>query len=749
MATRTAIAAPRLLLGIWIAVVAMLGVFGAGVTSHLGAGGFVAATAESSVAAQQLEEVFDRGGMTLVFSVKARDGADSSAARDAGTRIAEGLAGDPRVTSVVSLWGDPELAIALRSTDGSTGLVVAGVRGGDNDGAANSRALADEYGGSTGDVEVDVAGEGMVYDWMSTQLEKDLRLAESIAVPITFVVLVFVFGSVVSALIPVAVGVATIVATAGILRALTLVTDVSIFALNLAASLSLALAIDYSLLIVNRYRHERAAGFGSADALVRTMSTAGRTVLFSGLIVGLSLSAMALFPLYFMRSFAYAGVAVVAFAVLVTMTVTPAIVSVLGDRLEMFAVQKSARQAAAERPVERTGWYRLTHRVMRNSAVVAASLVVLLLAVGAPILGIRLGYPDERVLAEDAPPRRAAEQLSADFTQSALAQTQIVLPEGASVRSELNTYAAELSSVDGVAAVLAPDGTYVDGVAIANGDPGAVAGRAAMMTIATSSDARDDLATMLADLRAVPAPAETLFHSKEQHDRDAVDGIMGTLPWALGLIALTTSVVLFVLTGSLLLPIKALVMNLLSLSAVFGFLVWVFQDGNLGGLGATGTGFLVAIVPVLMFCVAFGLSMDYEVFLLDRIREFWMASDRTRRSNEEAVARGLAHTGRVVTAAALLMAIVFAALGTSSVALMRMFGVGMALAVVLDATVVRVLLVPSFMKLMGRLNWWAPPPLARFHAKIQGWSHPETGDPGAGMSGGVASSGDGAVAKVP
>ncbi len=724
--TRYVIARPKAVLIAGIIVLVALGLAGVGVADRLQAGGYVDPKADSIQAFNQLENTFGRGGLSLVFAVQDDAGIDGADARATGEAIVAGLRGDARVLTVQSAWTDPQAAAALRSTDGRTGLVVAGVGGGDLEGQKNAADIVADMPPPIGDATVITGGQGVVYAEVNKTSETDLLRAELVAIPISFLLLIWVFGGVIAAALPIVIGVAAIIGTTGILRGITEFADVSVFALNLTTAMGLALAIDYTLLIVSRYREEVAAGSPRDAALVRAMSTAGRTIVFSAITVGLSLAAMALFPMYFLRSFAYAGVAVVALAALATLVLAPALLTLLGDRIDALDVHRLWRRrrggdARVAKPVEEGGWFRFTRVVLARSLPIGVTIVAILLLLGAPFLGIRFGYPDDRVLPKDSASHVVGDLLREDFAQSATGLTSVVMPDAGGPSPELDRYAAELSRVADVAAVVSPDGTYLRGVKAGPGDPTARRGEAVLLSVSTVEPGSDAAADQLDALHAVAAPHRALFSGAEQLDRDSVESILDSLPLVLAVIAVTTFILLFLLTGSLLLPLKALVMNVLSLSAVFGALVWIFQEGHLGGLGTTVTGSLIANMPVLMFCIAFGLSMDYEVFLLARIKEHWDgAPEKTRGANDDAVAYGIAHTGRVVTAAALLMAIVFAAIGTGGVSFMRMFGVGMTIAVLLDATVIRMLLVPSFMRLMGTVNWWAPPPLARFQARY-GW----------------------------
>ncbi|MGV0745402.1 MMPL family transporter [Mycolicibacterium sp. XJ870] len=732
-----AIAAPRRILVLSALVMVAAGIFGVPVANNLSAGGFQDPTSESAKATQLLAEKFSRGDMQLVISVTA-DHPDSAAARTTGTEIAGQLDASPYVTEVTSAWtAPPPASAALISEDGRTGLIVAGITGGESGAQKHAKELTDQLVHDRDGVTVRAGGEVMTYVQINGQSEKDLLMMESIAIPLSFLVLVWVFGGLLAAALPLAVGGFAILGSLAVLRLFTMVTDVSIFALNLTVAMGLALAIDYTLLIISRYRDELAEGADAETALVRTMVTAGRTVLFSAMTVALSMAAMVLFPMYFLKSFAYAGIAVVGLAALAAIVVAPAAIVLLGDRLDAYDVRRFCRRILGRpepepKPIEQTFWYRMTKRVMRRSVPVGVTIVVLLLMLGAPFLGIKWGFPDDRVLPESASARQVGDQMRDAFAVDSATNVNAVLPDATGVSPvELDQYAARLSDVADVSSVSAPGGTFVDGSRV--GPPSAATGVAdgsAYLTVGSDAPLFSDASEAQLDtLHAVAAPADVQFTGVAQVNRDSTQAITSRLPLVLGVIAAITFVLLFLLTGSVILPLKALVLNVLSLSAAFGALVWIFQDGHLGALGTTPTGTLVGNLPVLLFCIAFGLSMDYEVFLVSRIREYWLKSGRTRAENDESVALGLARTGRVVTAAALVMSISFAALIAAQVAFMRMFGLGLTLAILVDATLVRMLLVPAFMHLLGRWNWWAPAPLARLHRRI-GFS--ESGEPPAG-----------------
>jgi RND superfamily putative drug exporter len=447
---------------------------------------------------------------------------------------------------------------------------------------------------------------------------------------------------------------------------------------------------------------------------------------------------MVLFPMYFLKSFAYAGIAVVAFAAVAAIVVAPAAIALLGDRLDSLDARRLARWVfrrpdPVRNPVEQTFWYRSTKIVMRHAIPIGVAIVALLLVLGAPFLGIKWGFPDERVLPQSLSARQVGDDLRANFAVDSARNVTVVIPNTAGITpADMDRYASALSQVPEVSSVSAPGGTFVGGRPV--GPPSAATGfkdGSAFLTVGSTAPLFSDASeNQLDQLRAVVPPAgqHVELTGVAQVNRDSSEAITSRLPMVLGIIAVITFVLLFLLTGSVVLPLKALVLNVLSLTAAFGALVWIFQEGHLGALGTTPTGTLVANMPVLLFCIAFGLSMDYEVFLVSRIREYWLNAGaagpategrgKTRADNDESVALGLARTGRVVTAAALLMAISFAALIAAQVAFMRMFGLGLTLAVIADATLVRMLLLPAFMHVLGRWNWWAPKPLARLHERI-------------------------------
>ncbi|MEB3980766.1 MMPL family transporter [Mycobacterium sp. 663a-19] len=726
--TRFVVAAPRLVLGAALLIAVAAAVFGLPVTSHLAAGGQQDPTSESARVARILVEKFGISEQSLVLMLSSDQGARSPAT----TKVAGELEGELRRSGVVlnlaSAWNaPPPVAAGLFSKDGKSGMIVAGLIGGENDAQKHATRLIKTLGHDRDGVSVRAGGMATIYGQINKQTERDLMTMESIAIPVTFVALVAIFGGLNAALLPLVVGVFSIVGSMSILRALSYFTDVSIFSLNLTIAMGLGLAIDYSLLIINRYREEVAAGMAREDALVLTMRTSGRTVLFAALTVALSLVSLVLFPMYFLRSFAYAGVAVVGMGAVAALFIVPAVITLLGDRIDALNIRPFFRRIL-RRPepvaaaITDTFWYRTAKHVMAQAVPVALAIVAMLLLLGSPFLHVKLGFPDDRTLPASASARQVGDQLRTNFNNDDATNLSIVVEhvKGPGSR-QLDGYAAALSRVQGVAAVSAPTGAYVNGNKAGPAlTPTGINDGTGLFTVRTTAQQYTAGAKRQLDaLHAIPAPAGTdaLFGGGAQLDRDAVNGILSRLPWVLSIIAVVTFALLFMLTGSVVLPLKALVLNLLSLTATFGALVWIFQQGHLGALGTDPTGTITSNMPILMFCIAFGLSMDYEVFLMSRIREYWMNSCRTRADNDESVALGVARTGRVITAAAVIMSISFGALIAAQVSFMRMFGAGLTIAILMDATVIRMLVVPAFMRILGRLNWWAPPALARWHAR--------------------------------
>lgn len=721
--SRVIIRAPkRVLLGVVLLTVLAAG-FGANVAEHLGTAGFQDPHSSSARGMRLLTEKFGQGDMDLMLVVRVPGDVRDPAVAAAGANLVRTVRDSPHIAAVSSPWDTSPQAESLISRDRKTALVVAQVLGGENSAPKYADAVAHEVVGERDGLTVLAGGTAMVASEINEQSEKDLVTAEAIALPLSFLALIWVFGGLFAALLPLVVGVMAILSTFGLLRGITIFADVSVFALELTTAMGLALAIDYTLLLVSRYREEHIRLGDRDEALRNAVVTAGRTILFSACTVFLAVGALAVFPMYFLRSMAYAGCGVVALAGLYAVVVAPTLIKLLGDRIESLNIRKLVRHKVETKEVKQSLLYSTASFAMRHAIPCALVVVVVLLVLGAPFVRARFGLPDDRVLPTSAQSRQVGDLLRTEFPRNDAMATSVVIPDARTLAAdEIAGYAAELSKVSGVVAVSAPGGSYVQGHAA--GPPQSPTGfkdGSVWLSVVIEDPSSDSKSRQELDrLRTVPVPrgAEALFTGPQQLNQDSVDEIVRLLPVVLILVAATTFLLIFLLTGSLLLPLKALVLNTLSLSATLGALVWVFQEGHLGGLGTTATGTLVADVLVFLFATAFGLSMDYEVFLLSRIREHWLASPQRTEDNAEAVALGIAGAGRVITAAATLMVIVFVGLSSGQVSFMRMIGVGLAVAVVVDATLVRMVLVPAVMKLAGRWNWWAPASLVRLHAKV-------------------------------
>jgi RND superfamily putative drug exporter len=700
---------------------------GGGVASRLGSGGFDDPASESSRATDVIKRDFGKQQPDLVLLVTAKRGTvdDADVQAEAGA-LATRLAAEKSVARSVSYWGAGSPS-PLRSKDGRQALVLASLRGDEDQVLDAAGDLSPRYTRDDAAITVRIGGFAEVFRQVNQQVEADLLRAELIAFPITLLLMVLVFGSVVAAGLPLVVGALAIVGTFLVLLIISSLTDVSIFALNLATGMGLGLAIDYSLFVVSRYREELHNGRAPYDAVVRTVQTAGKTVAFSALTVAVALAALLVFPLAFLRSFAYAGIGVALLAGVGAVVSLPALLAVLGPRVNSLRLLRRD-----PKPVGEGVWHRIATVVMRRPVPIALGVTAFLILLGLPFLRIQFGLPDDRVLPTSASSRQVQDDIRSRFASNEAFTLQVVATDiGAPAAriDEIDRYAAALSQTPGAARVDALTGSYIKGQQVAG--PGPITARfvardATWLSVVPAVEPYSDAGERLAkSVRNVPAPFPVLVGGNSAELVDSKASLFSRLPLAAGLIALATFVLLFLMFGSILVPIKALILNVLSLSATFGALVWIFQDGHLSGvLDFTPTGTLPATVPLLLFCLAFGLSMDYEVFLLSRIKE---EHDRTG-DNTRSVAVGLERTGRIVTAAAVLISVVFIAFATSGVSFIKIFGLGLTIAVLMDAFVIRATLVPAFMRIAGEANWWAPEWMRRLHNRI-GISETEEPEP--------------------
>ena len=713
-----------------LVLMVLAGVAGSDAGDKLTSGAYLDPSAESQRAAALLTQEFPGGPPNLVLIAKTPMGTvDSRTAEESGRELTRRLAEMPGVGGVHSYWATPDPS--LRAADGRSALVALQLTGGEHAAQENAARIIDNLEEDSGTLRVSATGPAAVGLAVDEQAESDLVSAEMVTLPITLLVLLLVFGSAIAAGLPLLVGAGAVVGTLAVLGLLAEATTMSTYALNLTTALGFGLAVDYSLFLVTRFREERRAGRTVEDAVVITVRTAGRTVVFSALTVALSLSALLLFPMPFLRSLGYAGIAVTALAALTAVVLIPAMLALVGhrlDRTDLFAPIRRRITRRRDRVGEdQLAWHRIAAVVMRRPVLILVSVSAVLIVLVLPFAGVRFGLLDHRTLPADHPVAETAERLAQEFPSAAEDPITVVLPgrDATTVigQDELDEYAARLSTLPGVATVETATGGYVDGQPTATTGPQAAVlearyTAAAGTWVAVTPSATDpaDARSVVRDMRDQPAPGPVLVGGSAATLVDATDTIADRLPWALGVIALSTFVLLFLFTGSLLIPVKAIVTNLLSLSATFGALVYVFQEGHLRWLVGdfTPTGTLETTLPVLIFCVAFGLSMDYEIFLLSRITE----AHRNGATTTEAVAQGLQRTGGLITAAAAILVTVFLALAASNLTALKVIGVGLTLAIVLDATIVRGLLVPAIMRLAGEANWWAPAPLRRLHHRL-------------------------------
>ncbi|MCT9076475.1 MMPL family transporter [Streptomyces fulvoviolaceus] len=708
--TRFVTARPRLSLLAALVLTVLAVLAGSGVADRLGAGGWEDPGAESTYATKALEREFPDSQPNLLLLVDAGGASvDDPAVAAEAARITASLSAEKGVTGVGSYWGSK--SPALRAKDGHEALIAARLTGDETEMGETLDRIAPSLRGRHGPVEVEIGGMVAVRHEMQTIIKEDLTRAEMIALPITLLLLVMVFGSAIAALLPLGIGIVAILGTNAVLRGLTEFTDVSVFAMNLTTALGLGLAIDYALFIVRRFREELSTGADPLTAVGTTLRTAGRTVLFSALTVAVSLAAMLLFPQYFLRSFAYAGIAVVLLAAAAALILLPAALVLLGHRVNSLDLRRLFRRSGRPAPSEGTGWARTATLVMRRAPFFALGTTAVLVLLGLPFLGVKFGTADDRQLPSSAESHVVQQHIRDGFPGNPGGGLD-VLAEGRATETQYATYKERIAAL--------PDVLRVDGPL--------VKGDSAYFTVQPKGEAVDDSAQRLVgELRATKAPFDTKVTGTAAVLVDSKDAIGEQLPWAAAFIAIVTLLLVFLLTGSVLIPIQAVLLNALSLTAMFGAVVWVFQDGHLSGLlGFTSPGSIETTLPVLMFCVAFGLSMDYGVFLLSRIKEEY---DRTG-DHDEAVRHGVQRTGGLITAAAVILAVVMIAIGTSRVTNTKMLGLGIALAVLMDAMVVRSLLVPAIMRLTGRATWWAPGPLRRFHERFgvsEGGENPPRG----------------------
>jgi len=670
------------------------GGIGSLVFSRLDSGGYSNPKSDSYQVYNYLHDTLKISDPTVAIVVDAgqSDVSDPTVAQR-GLALEAKIAKEPGVTKTLSYWGSGQ-PDTLKSTDGKAAFIL--VYGKGEAFSPESSKLGAEiqkaYDGKVDGFTLYAGGVGVVGNAITQKISKDLSISEAISIPLTFILLAFVFGALAASGMPLIVGVAAILGAFFILYLISLFTTVSIYALNLTTGMGLGLGIDYALLMVNRFREELHHGNNVEDSLITTLKTAGKTVFYSGLTVFVTLLSLTFFPLPFLKSFGYAGTSVVALAVAGALFGLPPILALVGPKVDKGVIRRSAIT-----PKEDGRWAQTARMVMKRPVAIVLLALIILGIFAAPLKNIAFSQGDSRMLPASNPAAIATAIQASRFPGQTSNPIEIIIKNGVGKDSEIAAYSAEVAKVHGVVAVTPPQ-TYGSDIRV--------------VAYESMLPRTPEAQKMIHDIRAVKAPAGTLIGGVAADYTDSQDGIAHTLPWALGWIALSVLILIFIFTGSIILPIKAVLLNFLSLAATMGALTWVFIDGHMQWLvgSFTLTGTLDTSIVILISVVVFGLSMDYELFLLSRIREEHMAG----KTNVESVAVGLQRSARIITAAAVLLAVVFAAFITSGVTSIKSMGFGVALAVMLDATIVRALLVPALMRLFGERNWWAPHWMQRF-----------------------------------
>ncbi|WP_328915246.1 MULTISPECIES: MMPL family transporter [unclassified Streptomyces] len=714
---RLIIRKPRAVVLVTLLLVFMAGGAAGGLQKHLTMGGYESSTTASSKAADALQKVFKQGEPNLVMVVTAPGGVDSATAEAAGARLADKVAAEAHVTNVTSYWTAGHAA-ALRSKDGNQALILGRITGDFDDAIDRVKTVDSHYHGTVDGLQVKVGGSAMMWKENTSQSAKDATKADGTVFPLVLIVLMIVFGSAVAALLPLSVAISAMLLSMGVLFGLTFAVDTSNVVVNTTTFLGIGLGIDYSLLFVSRYREELRRGRDVDDALRRTMRTAGRTALFSALTVAVAFLGLLVLPFTMFTSLAIGCVTTSLLAALCTVVLVPALLKWLGPRVDKGRLSRRRAEASLDGS---KFWHGVAGGVMRRPVGAALLAVIVVVVLGLPAFQMKLRLPDESVLPASSQSAAVAKVLATNFdTHEQQALQAVALNTGGASADAVGDYAQRLSALPDVARVDASTGSYAKGRLVApatDANARFTSGRATYLSIVPTVDPYSDQGKRLVShVRGTKAPFQVIVGGMAATSVDTFHTLAHRLPIAAAILFVGMFVLLFLLTGSVLLPIKAMVLTGCSLTATFGALVFIFQQGHLKGLVGDFivTGGITWTVPVLIFGVAFALSMDYEVFMLARIKEEY---DRTG-DNEQAVVAGLGRVGKIITYAALLLSIVFLVLVTSGISYMKAIGVGLPLAILMDATLIRGVLLPALMKLMGRANWWAPKPLRALHQKF-------------------------------
>lgn len=697
-----------LILGIVIALIGI--VAAAGTMDRLLLSRFESPGTESALVEQRMGQEFGTGKHHFLLLVTAKGGnVDDPRVIRAAQELESQLAAEAAVEETASYWSRGE-SPAMRSTDGSQAIITARLGGSVTEARTALIGISASFTREDEVITVLPGGGDEIFRQAAAQARADFLLAEAIIFPLVFLMLLVFFRRASVALLTLGMGLFSVITTLAILRAVTYMSDVSTFAANLVLVMGVGLGVDYSLFVISRFREELARGREVRDAVREAVARAGRTVAFSGLTVAVSLSCLMLFPFPFLQSFAYAGVGTVITSVFAALVILPAALMLLGHRV----------RPKREGDPDRGWWHDTALRMMRRPVLFGVPALAVVLLLAAPAMGLNFGLPDARVLPQGVSSRDVQDQIERGFAQEQMDAVFVItdLPDDEARPAAVSDYAQRLSEVKGVDQVDSLAGRYVHGELVAGTEPGAperYAGASStwVSVIPAASALADE--RLLDRIREVPAPAPAAIGGYPADLHDFRAALLDAVPIVFGLILLVTFVLLFLMTGSLLLPVKAIALNVLSVAVMFGVMTWIFQEGHLSGLlGFTANGTLETTFPILMFCIAFGLSMDYEVFMMARIKEEYERSG----DNARAVAAGLQRSGPLVTAAAVILAASFAVYAFSDVLYLKMLAIGMAVVILVDATLIRGVLVPVFMRLAGNANWWAPRPLRRFHERF-------------------------------
>jgi len=679
-------------LALFIVALIAFGAMAGMAVPRLSGGGYTNPGGDAAKAAKYLTKTFHIKDPAVILEVKSSTTITDPAVVASALALEKSIAAEVGVSKTLSYWSAGQLPSLASKDQKAAYLFVYSPQSNPLDAKPLGKLIAAKYDGKFQNLRVYVGGIAAFNYALSTKISADLAKAEGIAIPLTFLLLLFVFGGLISSATPLIVGVGSIIGSLGIIYLISLFTGVSIFAMNLITGMGLGLGIDYALLMVNRFREELHRGKDVEEAIVITVKTAGKTVFYSGITVMITLASLTFFPLMFLKSFGYAGISVVAMAILTALLPFPAILALIGKRIDKYVVRKSAITPKAD-----GRWAQTARFVMKRPIPVVLVSLIVLGVIAAPIRNIVFSQADARVMPASSPLAIANAMATTDFPGQTGNPVEFVIPNGTAQSTSITAYQSAIAKVKGIVAV----------------SPEQIVGSAVRFSAIHSMNPRTNEAeAMIKVIRSLPAPKGTLVGGVAADYTDTQDGIAQTLPWAFGWIALGVLILLFLFTGSIILPIKAVILNILSLAAMMGALTWIFIDGHMSWLvgSFTNTHAIDTSMVILVSVVTFGLSMDYEVFLLSRIKE----EHESGLKNVDAVATGLQRSARIITAAALLLAIVFAAFITSGVTNIKTLGFGVAFAILLDASLVRGLLVPALMRLFGERNWWAPKWMKKF-----------------------------------